>query len=210
MIKEHHARLFVADSLLDVPAYKELDSSSPDVVIIDRPRFAIADVREMNETAHRLPIKDNERVVVLRTDVIALEAQQALLKTLEEPPTNTLFILVIKDSSNIIPTIWSRVLFEGDLRNNKQQNDSFDTFMNSPYKDRLEWIVKITKDKDRVSIDEVLTGVLISLTRWYQEKLVTKEAMESILSLSIKASLPGSSLKMILEEIALSVPVLKR
>jgi len=50
------------------------------------------------------------RRVIIIEDAQALtsEAQNALLKTLEEPPADTVFILTITSTANILPTILSR------------------------------------------------------------------------------------------------------
>lgn len=55
--------------------------------------------------------KNTVRRVIIIEDAQALttEAQNALLKTLEEPPLDTIFILTLANTANILPTILSRV-----------------------------------------------------------------------------------------------------
>lgn len=48
-------------------------------------------------------------LIIYCLDKSSLEAQNALLKNLEEPPANTQIILTGTDLSNILPTIFSRV-----------------------------------------------------------------------------------------------------
>ncbi len=48
-------------------------------------------------------------VVIDHADQLSREAQNSLLKTLEEPPLDTLIILNITDVNNILPTIKSRI-----------------------------------------------------------------------------------------------------
>lgn len=50
------------------------------------------------------------KTIILAADKFNIEAQNALLKVLEEPPNNVKFILVTKYKSAILPTILSRLL----------------------------------------------------------------------------------------------------
>lgn len=50
------------------------------------------------------------KTIILAGDKFNIEAQNALLKVLEEPPQNVKFILVTKYKSAILPTILSRML----------------------------------------------------------------------------------------------------
>ena len=50
----------------------------------------------------------NRIVVIDNADFMSLEAQNALLKNLEEPPVNTLFLLTTSVSNKLLPTIKSR------------------------------------------------------------------------------------------------------
>jgi DNA polymerase III delta prime subunit len=53
--------------------------------------------------------KNNNRIVIIK-DIQSMseEAQSSLLKTLEEPPAGTLFILTLQDKDQVMPTIVSR------------------------------------------------------------------------------------------------------
>lgn len=50
------------------------------------------------------------KTIILAADKFNIEAQNALLKVLEEPPQNVKFILITKYKSAILPTILSRLL----------------------------------------------------------------------------------------------------
>jgi DNA polymerase-3 subunit delta' len=49
------------------------------------------------------------KYIILSGDTFTIEAQNALLKVLEEPPTNIIFILVTTSKNSILPTIFSRM-----------------------------------------------------------------------------------------------------
>lgn len=50
------------------------------------------------------------KTIILAGEKFNIEAQNALLKVLEEPPPNVKFILIAKHKSGILPTILSRLL----------------------------------------------------------------------------------------------------
>lgn len=52
----------------------------------------------------------SQKTIILAADKFNIEAQNALLKVLEEPPQNVKFILITKYKSAILPTILSRLL----------------------------------------------------------------------------------------------------
>jgi DNA polymerase-3 subunit delta' len=99
------ARLVHADVLLIEPG----DSGS---LKVDQVRDAI------DRTGYR-PFEGRRRVVILDdADAMLGEAQNALLKTLEEPPSASMFILVTARPDMLLPTVRSRcqLLRFGQLR----------------------------------------------------------------------------------------------
>ncbi len=62
----------------------------------------------IERTAYR-PFEGRRRVVIIDTaDAMAAEAQNALLKTLEEPPPSSMFVLVTSRPDLLLPTVRSR------------------------------------------------------------------------------------------------------
>lgn len=62
----------------------------------------------------------SQKTIILAADKFNIEAQNALLKVLEEPPQNVRFILVAKYKSAILPTILSRLI----LTNKRTKSDT--------------------------------------------------------------------------------------
>lgn len=70
--------------------------------------FQIKHAREAIDESY---ISSNDlKVIILAADSFNIESQNALLKSLEEPPNNIKFILVTRHKSSILPTILSRML----------------------------------------------------------------------------------------------------
>ncbi len=92
----------------------------------DKLTISINQVRDLKETLafgtgdHKLRL-----VIIQPADVLTLQAQNALLKILEEPPANTVLVLATLNPSQILPTIHSRCVFINLNENNhKEKKDS--------------------------------------------------------------------------------------
>lgn len=86
----------------------------PDIKRIEatdgRKSIRIADLRsEVSGDIAVNPQLAPRKVYVINGDQLGNESQNLLLKSLEEPPRGVAFILMVSDSSRIIPTIMSRV-----------------------------------------------------------------------------------------------------
>ena len=83
----------------------------PDVIFV-RPEKGIIKISQVRDLCHMLSMKPYEarqRVVIIsEAHAMNLEAGNALLKLLEEPPERTLLILTAPHSRNMLPTIISR------------------------------------------------------------------------------------------------------
>lgn len=66
-------------------------------------------VRNISSWAHLSAEGEKKIVIIQNADCMADAARNALLKTLEEPPRDTMFILTTKKRGAILPTILSRV-----------------------------------------------------------------------------------------------------
>ena len=86
----------------------------PDVVVVEPPDSAsgaitIDQVRDVVEQVAYRPFEGRRRVVVIdEADLMAAQAQNALLKTLEEPPSASQFILVTARPDVLLDTVRSR------------------------------------------------------------------------------------------------------
>ncbi len=71
--------------------------------------IGIEDVRNIHKKILLKPFKGKVKAVVVQAyDDITIEAQNALLKVLEEPPVNTLIIISTQKKELLLPTIISR------------------------------------------------------------------------------------------------------
>ena len=90
---------------------KEIERGSfPDLVEIDAAsNRGIDDIRAIREAVNYRPLKGKYKVYIIdEAHMLTKEAFNALLKTLEEPPENTIFVLCTTEYDKILPTILSR------------------------------------------------------------------------------------------------------
>lgn len=89
----------------------EENENNPDYLEIepDGNAIKIEQIRYMNSKIIEKPVKSKKKVYIINdSDTMTREAQNSLLKTLEEPPEYTVIILICKQPSNLLPTIQSR------------------------------------------------------------------------------------------------------
>lgn len=85
-------------------------SPQPDVLIIEaEPSIKIEAIRQLEKFLSHKPYQNDQKIVFMpQAEKITFEAQNALLKTLEEPPAHSLIILVSPHQNQLLPTIISR------------------------------------------------------------------------------------------------------
>ena len=88
------------------------ESRSLDVIELDgASNRGIDEIREIKETVKYPPISGKFKIYIIdEVHMLTKEAFNALLKTLEEPPNNVVFVLATTDSHKIPETILSRTL----------------------------------------------------------------------------------------------------
>ncbi|HEX5330880.1 DNA polymerase III subunit delta' [Sulfuricurvum sp.] len=88
---------------------KEIEESRHPLrcVTFMRDDFKIEDAKEVISEAYKS--EDNTKTLILGAKSFTVPAQNALLKILEEPPRNIVFILLAPNKSTFLPTVRSRL-----------------------------------------------------------------------------------------------------
>ncbi len=112
----HHAFVIEGDTLQTRPVLfdflkKEfgMDTGHNDLILLDRGDFGIENVQEIVDVNSRKPTVGMYKVIVVGLHSISHQAQNAILKTLEEPRPGTFIFILTNTSAIFLPTILSRV-----------------------------------------------------------------------------------------------------
>lgn len=91
----------------------DLNKTSPDTFFIKAQKIEISidQIRELKSHIYQKPVEYQYKFVVIENAHNAtVEAQNSLLKLLEEPPSHAIIVLEAKNKSQLLPTITSRVV----------------------------------------------------------------------------------------------------
>src|ERR671925_2118040 len=86
------------------------NSTSLDVVEMDAAsNNSVDDIRELREKVGFAPVSGRSKVYILdEAHMLSTQAWNAFLKTLEEPPPNTIFVLATTEAQKVLPTVVDR------------------------------------------------------------------------------------------------------
>ncbi len=114
-----HATLLITtktlqnDKIQHITGFSKIENN-PDIMWINKEGegIGINDIRILKKEVMTSPYTENRRVVLLNQIHQATpQAQNAMLKMLEEPPSRTQFILITNYPHQLLPTIRSRCTF---------------------------------------------------------------------------------------------------
>ena len=93
-----------------VPCGEITEGRSLDVMELDAAsRTGVDNIRELQEVVSYAPVRDRYRVLIIdEAHMLSKAAFNALLKTLEEPPPQVVFVLATTEFQRLLPTILSR------------------------------------------------------------------------------------------------------
>lgn len=111
------AKVFIASIFCGKPACMQCESckridlnKNPDLLVIDKDVLQVADIEGLIDNVQLKPMVYKYKVVLIeKADGINEIAQNKLLKTLEEPNPQVIFVLATANANKLLPTIKSRV-----------------------------------------------------------------------------------------------------
>ncbi len=86
------------------------NATSLDVIEMDAAsNNSVDDIRELRETVAYAPVSGRHKVYILdEAHMLSSQAWNAFLKTLEEPPPHTVFVLATTEAQKVLPTVVDR------------------------------------------------------------------------------------------------------
>lgn len=211
----HHAYLLSAPREMGIVRVKEVLANAgmtvvgnPDVRVWNEESFSVDTARQVRDAAATRPLGERQ-VFIVAGDTFTLEAQNALLKTLEEPGEETHIVVITPNAGILLPTLLSRLTsFDKKSAVNTPDTDGARTFLTLFVSKRLAHLEKMIKDKDKTVALGLLEGLM---------SVIHNDAIHSGAD-AVNASAPylrelsdmrayltdrSSSIKLIMEHIAL-------
>lgn len=176
-----------------------------EVFVVPYSEIGIDEVRALTLEASLRPRVGERRLLVVAVRTLTSEAQQALLKLLEEPPATTAFLFIVPDGITLLPTLLSRFFTISPETDEVADTTAFAEFAAASVAERLDLITKRLAKKDVVWVEALRLGL-----RDYVAKRNTAEGGGEELRAQgfvlTRLNTRGASNKLLLEELALSLP----
>lgn len=183
---------------------------NPDYILWRVQTFGIDDAYDLRLWQTNKNIS-SKQCFVIESITITKEAQNALLKTFEEPSENTHFFLCVYDIENILPTLRSRMVIVNINKKQKLYKHA-DIFLKKTPGERIQYIEKIIKEKNRKEELLLLNELETYLNDYLQQKKIkVNELRDTLFAIYNARELIVKNIgnqKILLENISLICPTL--
>lgn len=184
-----HAYLLIGNES-ETELLKLLNSSGSER--IDFTLNKIVDVRELNKfTSLKLP--KNTAIVINNFEEASEEAQNAFLKSLEEPQENLTYILIAKTTNNILPTILSRTRIievqNPRIKSSKENIELTKEFLEGDTRKRLALTSKIKTREEALSfLNDLIIGGASLLNGNMEHALFLEKTVDTMKALKLNGN----------------------
>lgn len=188
---------------------KGLKLNHPDVFYLESgEKLGVEQAKKIKEFLSIKPFQAKGRGVVLENaSLLTHEAQNALLKTLEELPEQTIFIMGATNDSSFLPTALSRceiiTLKSKETFNPTKTDSDIEKLLDATFEERFEYIEKL-KDKE-LFLKELVSFFHYNLSKYQNQSFFLSELLEAE-----KWSVSNVNIRAILEYLMLIMPEASR
>lgn len=173
-------------------------NNNPDFLVIEpnEGKVKIEQIREMQKKIAEKPIISEKKVYIINdADTMTTEAQNCLLKTLEEPPEYATIILICSNENNLLSTIKSRCtrMYFEPIPNEeikryveKQYDENISKNIIELSQGSIGKVIKLKENQELYeNLEEILIGLknkdLIDIIQMSEGIYKTKDEINSIL-----------------------------
>lgn len=219
----HHAYcLFGPDAGNQAPFFAFLENQlnisthgNPDFWHGQFESLGIDEARQIKEMQQRSAANVGaKKVFVISADTITHEAQNALLKVLEEPTANTHFFLLMPSVETLLPTLRSRVVLVPTGEMMVAQGESggpvatatlVSEFLAASKGGRMALLKPLMEEKDKLATIAFVDALIKKLSKSAQDTKKHAKELEMLITMRGYINDRSASIKMILEYLALSL-----
>jgi DNA polymerase III subunit gamma/tau len=141
------------------------NATSLDVIEMDAAsNNSVDDIRELRERVALAPVSGRNKVYILdEAHMLSSQAWNAFLKTLEEPPPNTIFVLATTEAQKVLPTVIDRC-------------HRFD--FTRPSVEQIAGVLRRVAEQERIALPEAAVGLIArGATGSFRDALGTLEQL---------------------------------
>lgn len=188
---------------------------NPDVACEEYDAFLVEHARELRRRERYRSAGGGKKVFIVAFNTIMPEAENALLKTLEEPAAETHFFFVTRTAEALLPTVRSRMhTIRGEASDKGQERGGrAKQFLNGALSERMKMIDPWLRAKDekkaeakeevRIFLDEIEFALR---ERFGAADAGVAEHLGHVIRAKTYLADRSPSLKLILEHLALTLP----
>ena len=186
------------------------------VISSETPSIGIEVIRDMQKHVFFKPVKGEKRIIIFENaHTLTIEAQNALLKVLEEPPIHTYFFLSAATDASFLPTIFSRCrkihLEEEKTEISEEEKKEFlDTYRalsqdNISFKLSLAETLSADKEKAREYLVALITLLHEKLLKTPEESRKVANVIEKLQGAYTLIQTTNVNLRLLLEHTFLNI-----
>jgi DNA polymerase III delta prime subunit len=180
---------------------------NPDIYIREYNSFGVDEAREIAAKASSRAVTSERRIFVIVTPSMTNEAQNALLKTLEEPSGDALFFIVVPSPQMLLPTLRSRAQSLQFGGTSQETLVDVTAFLKAKPETRLEMLKPLLeKDEDDQKDLSGIVGFLSALEKELaSDSKPNPERLAPVYRARKYVADKGSLTKALLEQVALLI-----
>ena len=168
---------------------KILHNNHPDVKFYPQGNKGIVteEINSITDDAYVLPMEGDKKIYVLKNfESATIQAQNKLLKTLEEPPHSVVFVITTTNENGVLPTIRSRCkkVVEGKVENGLLE--SYILNNHKIEKSDVEKIVGLSEGNITTANDYITNKNFLDMVSLSEEIFVDLKSSANVLELSAK------------------------
>lgn len=204
-MKTHHARV-LGGSREAFLEHVECLPSEEERFFFEHVTLGVEGVHEIQEWQQMR--SEGPRMCIIRADFITKEAQNALLKTIEEPRENVSILLSVPNPGVLLDTLLSRV--DVTILSHEIQEVGAQDFISMSQPERMLFIQKMLEKTDS---DDTSAEIRVKVKQFLEEleEVLSKdtytnvEILSYVLDVKKYLEMPGVSVRTILEALALAL-----
>ncbi|MDP3958090.1 MAG: hypothetical protein Q8Q36_01335 [bacterium] len=187
---------------------------NPDVAVFRYETLGIDEARDLRALASRKSFSAGKKIFIVAAHFMTREAQNALLKLLEEPTADTHFFIVTEHGATLLPTLRSRLseVAEGSETVPEEALAAARHFAALSPAERLEApeAKALIEEKDKQGMSLFLDALtFVFRARGGNDLVASRKALEALLSAKRFVKDRSASVKLLLEHLALTLPTIK-